>query len=57
MKQFALSRIADVDLAEETINLSANKIRTEASISMLAQAQKINVGVADLIGDMKIGKS
>ena len=57
MKQFALSRIADVDLAEETINLSANKIRTEASISMLAQAQKLNVGVADLIGDMKIGKS
>ena len=57
VKQFALSRIADVDLAEETINLSANKIRTEASISMLAQAQKINVGVADLIGDMKIGKS
>ena len=56
MKQFALSRIADVDLAEETINLSANKIRAEASISMLAQAQKLNVGVADLIGDMKIGK-
>ena len=56
VKEFALSRIADVDLAEESTNLAANKIRAEASIAMLAQAQKLNVGVADLIGDMKIGK-
>ena len=53
---FALSRIADVDLAEESTNFSANKIRSEASLTMLAQAQKLNVGVPDLIGNIKIGK-
>ena len=56
VKEFALSRIADVDLAKESTTLSANKIRSEASISMLAQAQKLNVGVPDLIGNIKIGK-
>lgn len=56
VQQFALSRIADVDLAEESTNLSANKIRSEASMTMLAQAQKLNVGVPDLIGNIKIGK-
>ena len=54
--EFALSRIADVDLAEESTNFSANKIRSEASLTMLAQAQKLNVGVPDLIGNIKIGK-
>ncbi len=56
VQQFALSRIADVDLAEESTNFSANKIRAEASMTMLAQAQKLNVGVPDLIGNIKIGK-
>jgi flagellin-like hook-associated protein FlgL len=56
VQEFALSRIADVDLAEESTNLSANKIRVEASMTMLAQAQKLNVGVPDLIGNMQIGK-
>jgi len=56
VQEFALSRIADVDLAEESTNLSANKIRAEASMTMLAQAQKLNVGVPDLIGNMQIGK-
>ena len=56
VKEFALSRIADVDLAEESTNFSANKIRSEASLTMLAQAQKLNVGVPDLIGNIKIGK-
>ena len=56
VQEFALSRIADLDLAEESINLSANKIRVEASMTMLAQAQKLNVGVPDLIGNMQIGK-
>ena len=56
VREFALSRIADLDLAEETTNLAANKIRVEASMTMLAQAQKLNVGVPDLIGNMQIGK-
>ena len=56
VRKFALSRIADLDLAEETTNLAANKIRAEASMTMLAQAQKLNVGVPDLIGNMQIGK-
>jgi flagellin len=56
MREFALSRIADLDLAEETTNLAANKIRAEASMTMLAQAQKLNIGVPDLIGNMQIGK-
>ena len=56
VREFALSRIADLDLAEETTNLAANKIRLEASMTMLAQAQKLNVGVPDLIGNMQIGK-
>jgi flagellin-like hook-associated protein FlgL len=56
VQEFALSRIADVDLAEESTNLSANKIRVEASMTILAQAQKLNVGVPDLIGNMQIGK-
>jgi flagellin-like hook-associated protein FlgL len=56
VREFALSRIADLDLAEETTNLAASKIRVEASITMLAQAQKLNVGVPDLIGNMQIGK-
>jgi len=56
VQEFALSRIADLDLAEESTNLSANKIRVEASMTMLAQAQKLNVGVPDLIGNMQIGK-
>jgi flagellin len=56
VRKFALSRIADLDLAEETTNLAANKIRAEASMTMLAQAQKLNVGVPDLIGNMQVGK-
>ena len=34
VREFALSRIADLDLAEETTNLAANKIRVEASMTM-----------------------
>ena len=56
VRKFALSRIADLDLAEETTNLAANKIRAEASMTMLAQAQKLNIGVPDLIGNMQVGK-
>ena len=57
VREFALSRIADLDLAEESTNLAANKIRVEVSMTMLAQAQKLNVGVPDLIGNMQIGKN
>jgi flagellin len=56
VREFALSRIADLDLAEESTNLAASKIRVEASMTMLAQAQKLNVGVPDLIGNMQVGK-
>jgi flagellin len=56
VREFALSRIADLDLADETTNLAANKIRVEVSMTMLAQAKKLNVGVPDLIGNMQIGK-
>ncbi|NBQ03436.1 MAG: hypothetical protein EBU27_09570, partial [Opitutae bacterium] len=37
VREFALSRIADLDLAEESTNLAANKIRVEVSMTMLAQ--------------------
>jgi flagellin len=55
VREFALSRIADLDLAEESTNLAASKIRVEASMTMLAQAQKLNIGVPDLIGNMQVG--
>ena len=56
LREFALSRIADVNIAEETTRFATNKVRAQASTAVLAQAQKLNVGVPDLLGTVTIGK-
>ena len=56
LREFALSRIADVNIAEETTLFATNKVRAQASTAVLAQAQKLNVGVPDLLGTVTIGK-
>ena len=56
VQDFALSRIADVNIAEESTLFAANKVRAQASTAVLAQAQKLNIGVPDLLGSVTIGQ-
>ncbi len=48
--QTAESRIRDVDMAEEMVEYSKNNILSQASQSMLAQANQSNQGVLSLLG-------
>jgi flagellin len=45
----AESRIRDVDMAAETVNLTKNQILTQAGTAMLAQANQANQGVLTLL--------
>lgn len=55
-QEFAFSRIADVNFAEESTVFAANKIRAEASIAVMSQAKKLSIGVPDLLGTVTIGQ-
>lgn len=48
--QTAESRIRDIDMAEEMVEYSKNNILSQASQSMLAQANQSNQGVLSLLG-------
>ena len=48
--QTAESRIRDVDMAKEMVEYSKNNILSQASQSMLAQANQSNQGVLSLLG-------
>ena len=45
----AESRIRDVDMAAETVNLTKNQILTQAGTAMLAQANQAGQGVLSLL--------
>jgi flagellin len=45
----AESRIRDVDMAAETVNLTKNQILTQAGTAMLAQANQAGLGVLSLL--------
>ena len=56
VREYAHSRIADIDFAEESTNFASNKIRVQASIAVLSQAKNLSIGVPDLLGTISIGK-
>ena len=44
VREYAHSRIADIDFAEESTNFASNKIRVQASIAVLSQAKNLSIG-------------
>ena len=56
VREYAHSRIADIDFVEESTNFASNKIRVQASIAVLSQAKNLSIGVPDLLGTISIGK-
>ena len=53
--EMALSRIEDADIAHESSRFASTQVRTQASIAILAQGQRLNVGVPDLLRGVNIG--
>ena len=53
--EMAVSRIEDADIAQESSNYASTRVRTQASIAILAQAKQLNVGVSDLLRGINIG--
>ena len=55
--ELAVSRIEDTDLALESNRFATRQVRMQSSIAILAQAQKLNIGIQDLIRGIMIGQS
>ncbi len=55
--ELAVSRIEDTDVALESNRFATRQVRMQSSIAILAQAQKLNIGVQDLIRGIMIGQS
>ena len=55
--ELAVSRIEDTDVALESNRFATRQVRMQSSIAILAQAQKLNIGIQDLIRGIMIGQS
>ena len=55
--EMAHSRISDTDVALESSRYAAQQVRTQASMAILAQGQKLNVGIPDLLRGVMVGRS
>ena len=55
--ELAVSRIEDTDIALESNRFATRQVRMQSSIAILAQAQKLNIGIQDLIRGIMIGQS
>ncbi len=55
--ELTVSRIEDTDVALESNRFATRQVRMQSSIAILAQAQKLNIGIQDLIRGIMIGQS
>mgnify|MGYP001295242014 CR=1 FL=1 len=54
--ELAVSRIEDTDIAQESTRFSTRQVRMQSSIAILAQGQRLNIGIQDLLRGIMIGQ-